>query len=146
MCDYIDEFKLMLEMYGFDFPFSCDTDFGGLSLSFLRGKIPIPQGNTKAWGSLEGCIGVKTNFKENIDPLYEILPNFGGLWTVQKFMGVDNETEEEDNNDKFKKLPLGVRNVPKPRVAPGFGIIPALPGWEIFENIWNAMVDNDVRK
>ena len=143
-CDYIDEFKLMVEIYsGQEFPFSCDTDFGGVSLSFLRGKISIPQGNTKAWGSLEGCIGVKTNFKEGIDPFYGILPNFGGLWTVQKFMGV--ESEEEDNFLPIDPF-LGVRNAPKPRVAPKFGIIPALPGWDIFQTIWNAIIDNDVRK
>ena len=147
MCDYIDELKYMSEMNGMDFPYSCDTEFNGQSLSFLRGKISIPQGNTKAWGSLEGCIGVKTNFKEGVDPFYEVLPNFGGLWTVQKFMGVDfeNGTEEENNHDRFKKL-LGDRNAPKPRMAPGLGIIPAIPGWDMFENIWDTIDDNNVRK
>ena len=136
MCDYLDEAKFYAEMGGYDFPITCDSDFNGQSLSFLRGRVPIPQGNTKAWGSMEGCIGAKATFNPKEDPFYELLPGFAGLWTIKKFqVNMDNSSDPE--------RALVLQNKTQPKVAPAFGLIPTiLPDW--LEYIWDAFVNNDV--
>ena len=50
----------MLAMYGL-MNFTCDSDMKlpdgtTFSFQFLKSLPPIPRGNTKAWGSVEGCI------------------------------------------------------------------------------------------
>ena len=136
MCDYLDEAKFYADLQGYDFPLTCDSVFAGQSLSFLRGRVPIPLGNTKAWGSMEGCIGAKATFKPEEDPFYELLPGFAGLWTIKKFqVNMDNSSDPE--------RALVLQNKTQPKVAPAFGLIPTiLPEW--LEFIWNAFVSNNV--
>ena len=133
LCDLLDELKYYSELQGFDFPMTCDSEFNGQSLSILRGKIPVPLGNTKAWGSMEGCIGAKATFKPE-DLMNTLLPGgFSGLWTIQKFQ-VDMGSQPER---------VLLQNKTQPRVAPAFGLIPEiLPEW--LEYIWDAFVNNDV--
>ena len=142
LCYTLDEIKYYSEAQGYEFPMTCDSEFNGQSLSFLRGKIPIPFGNTKAWGSVEGCIGVKATFKPD-DPLYDLfqafrLSGFAGIWTVQKFQVPMPSQSERDLLLNSTHL-----NSVQPRIAPAFGLIPEiLPEWLKF--IWDAIGNNDV--
>ena len=63
-CERLEKF------YASTFGFTCDSAPPGgvqlpFSLSSLRGLINIPYGNTKAYGSFQGCINVKQEFERN---------------------------------------------------------------------------------
>ena len=60
-----------LVMYGIS-NFTCDTeieleDGTTFSFQFLKSLPPVPRGNTKAWGSVEGCIATTRYSNDKID-------------------------------------------------------------------------------
>ena len=68
------DFCQLLDQYQGVIPFNCDS----YSLGFLKGRIALPMGNTKAYGSFEGCLAVKTALKYGEDNNPFNIGNFSG--------------------------------------------------------------------
>ena len=113
-----------------------DSTFGINGLGALLQMINIPNGNTKPWGTLEGCIAAESQIYVNP---YEI-GNFSGRWAVAKIV---DKFSLEDNNDPephFARRLVKDTN-PKTRMQSGISVIPAIPGLDFIIGYINNAID-----
>ena len=113
-----------------------DSVFGVNGFGNLLQLINIPNGNTKPWGTLEGCIATESQIYYNP---YGIA-NFSGRWAVGKI--VDKFTLE-DNNDPEPHFAHKLVGNPKTRMQSGISVIPAIPGLDFIIGFINNS-DNPV--
>ena len=130
-CEVLAQYK----MYVGDLVPNCDevdqlVGINGLG-SILK-LINIPNGNTKAWGTLEGCIEAKSYL-----PSDATIGNFSGRWGVVNL--VDKSTLQ-NNDDPVGPVRLQTPN-PNERMNSGISVIPSLPG---LEWIIDAIKENPV--
>ena len=112
-CERLEKF------YASQFGFTCDSappDGVELpfSLSSLRGLINIPYGNTKAYGSFQGCINVKQEFERN-DTTHNVF-NINHLNGQYVRLSVDPNFEALNPDSKETRLAgiIGIGGIVKP--------------------------------
>ena len=100
-CERLEKF------YASTFGFTCDSAPPEgvqlpFSLSSLRGLVNIPYGNTKAFGSFQGCINVKQEFMRN-DSVYNVF-NISRLNGQYVRLSIDPNFEALSPNEEEARL------------------------------------------
>ena len=85
------DFCELLEQYQGVIPFNCDS----YSLGFLKGRIALPMGNTKAYGSFESCLAVKTSLQYGADNNPFNIANFSGNYMRLKIKSLTQSTKPD---------------------------------------------------